>query len=349
MRRLTATAAVGLVGLSLVAVGATTSQARTAAPRATLAAATLRVGVSTVLYDSPGATVPAIVTVYNAPAGHQVAISATSTAGSTVTCSGPVWRNPVRRSASRTCYLRLPNRAGSYTVKGTARVTAGTVVKVVSSAGSRPVKADGQASPIPMSAATVQQIERCHNATNDVWLTFDDGGSPAQVASILATLSRNNVKARFFFRGDWARANPTLLPRIKAAGHIIGNHTSTHRSLSRESTAAVLKQVDAGTAATGSPKLLRPPFGAGALTTKLQRDVQQRGYQLCRWTTDTYDWDSTTVPQMVERITYGDYRSAPVTAGGNILLHAHGKHTAPGLQKIINAVRAKKLRLQPLR
>jgi hypothetical protein len=52
---------------------------------------------------------------------------------------------------------------------------------------------------------------------------------------------------------------------------------------------------------------------------------------------------------MVERITYGDFRSAPISAGGNILMHGHAKHTAPGLQKIINAVRAKKLTLQPLR
>jgi peptidoglycan/xylan/chitin deacetylase (PgdA/CDA1 family) len=346
MRRHPAVTTVALVCLTLVAVGAGASQAKTTPPTASAA---LRVGVSTVQYDSPGGTVPTIVTVYNAPAGYQVAISATGIGGATATCATGWWRNPVRNTVSRTCYLRMPNRAGSYNLRGTAKLTKGKSVRVVSAASARPVTADGKPSPTPMSAATIRQIERCGNTTSNVWLTFDDGGSPAQVASLLATLKRNNVKARFFFRGDWARKNPTLLPRIKAAGHVIGNHTSTHRSMNRDSRATILQQIDGGTAATGTPKLLRPPFGAGAFTTRLQQEVKLRGYQLCRWTTDTYDWEGTSTARMVERITYGDQRSAPITAGGNILMHGHAKNTAPGLQKIINAVRAKKLKLQPLR
>lgn len=310
---------------------------------------TLRIGVSTVQYDSPGGTVPAIVTVYNAPKGYTVAITATGTAGSTVTCAGAVWRNPVRTTVSRTCYLRLPNRAGSYSVLGKARLTKGKVTRTVSGSGSRPVKADGKASPTPMSFPTIHQIERCYNTTGNVWLTFDDGGSTTQVNSILATLKRNNVKGRFLFRGDWARKNPALLAKIKAAGHVIGNHTSTHPALSRMKAESIKAQIDKGTAATGTPKLLRPPFGAGAFTTRLQQVVESRGYKLCRWSTDTYDWDGPSVSRMVERITYGDYRSAPIGAGGVILMHGHGKNTAPGLQRIINAVRAKKLTLQRLR
>jgi peptidoglycan/xylan/chitin deacetylase (PgdA/CDA1 family) len=200
-----------------------------------------------------------------------------------------------------------------------------------------------------MTMATIQQIEHCYNTTTDVWLTFDDSGSAAQVNSILATLKRNNVKGRFLFRGDWARKNPALFKTIAAAGHIIGNHTSTHPALSRMSEANVVAQITQGTAATGSPKLLRPPFGGGAFTTRLQQIAQKQGYQLCRWTTDTYDWDGTSTSVMVERIKFGDYRSAPVSAGGVILMHGHGEHTAAGLQAIIDTIRAKKLKLQPLK
>jgi peptidoglycan/xylan/chitin deacetylase (PgdA/CDA1 family) len=211
------------------------------------------------------------------------------------------------------------------------------------------VVADGKASPVAMTAAVIQQIERCSNTTDNVWLTFDDGGSKAQVTSILATLKRNNVKAQFFFRGDWARKNSALFAQIKAAGHVIGNHTSTHPALSRMGKTNLVKQIGAGTAATGTPKLLRPPFGAGAFTTRLQGVVQGQGYELCRWTTDTYDWDGPSTALMVERVKYGDYRSAPITAGGVILMHGHGKNTAPGLQEIIDTVKAKKLKLQPLK
>lgn len=78
------------------------------------------------------------------------------------------------------------------------------------------------------------------------------------------------------------------------------------------------------------------------------RTLSAHGYALCRWTADTFDWDGPGVEQMVERITYGDHRSPPVEAGGNILMHGTGTNTAGGLQQIIDAVRAKGLTLDPL-
>jgi peptidoglycan/xylan/chitin deacetylase (PgdA/CDA1 family) len=333
-----------LRGLASALAVAVTAVAATASANPAAAAAAPRIGVSAVQYDSPGGTVPTIVTVYNVPAGYRAAITATN--GSTVTCVDGVWVNPVRHTASRTCYLLLPNRPGSYNVQDSARLTKGATARTVTGAGSRPIKADGVASPVPMSLATIHRIERCSNTTSAVWLTFDDGGSATQVNSILGTLKRNKVKGHFFFRGDWARKNPALFRKIKAAGHVIGNHTSTHPALSRQGKAKVLSQISLGTAATGSPKLLRPPFGAGAFTTRLQGYAAAQGYQLCRWTTDTYDWDGPSVQEMAQRVTYGDYRSAPIRAGGNILMHGHGRNTAAGLQAIINAVRGKGLTLQ---
>lgn len=312
------------------------------------AAAPVRIGVSTVIYDSPGGTVSAIVTAYEVPADQQVKIWATGTGGATVACVGAVWRNPVGRTASRMCYLQLPNKAGSYNVRGSVQLTKGTAVRVVSGNGTRPVIADGVASPDPMPLERIRQIERCFNETSDVRLTFDDSGSAAQVDSILATLARNDVRGHFFFRGDWARNNPTLMERITTAGHVIGNHTSTHPPLSRAGVANILDQIDKGTAATGTPKLLRPPFGAGAFTTRVQKYAAARGYSLCRWTTDTYDWEGPSLQTMVERVKYGDAKSAPIEAGGNILMHGHGRNTAAGLQAIIDTVRAKGLSLERL-
>ncbi len=349
--RVVATVAAGcllLAGAGLgVAEGGTITTHATV--RAVAAKVALRVGVGGPQYDSPGGTVPTIVTVYGVPRSSAVTISATGTGGSTVTCAGAVWQNPVRHTASRTCYLRLPTKPGSYQVRGRAVVTTGSVTRKASGTGARPVVADGKPSPTPMTAAAIRQIERCSNTTKNVWLTFDDGGSKAQITSILATLKRNNVKGQFYFRGDWARRNPALFAQMKAAGHVIGNHTSTHPALSRLGKANLVKQIKAGTAATGKPKLLRPPFGAGAFTTRLQGVAKGEGYQLCRWTTDTYDWDGPSTALMVERVKYGDHRSPPITAGGVILMHGHAKNTAPGLQKIINAVKAKKLKLQPLK
>lgn len=308
-----------------------------------------RIGVSTIQYDSPGGTVPAIVTVYHSPGVSDVSITASGTNGSTATCPGPVWHNPVQNTTSRTCYLQLPNHAGNYTVQGSATLSKGSATRTVTGSAQRPIAADGKPSPTPMTPADIDRIERCGNTTKDVWLTFDDGGSNAQVTSILTTLKRNNVQAHFFFRGDWARKNPALMAKIRSAGHVIGNHTSTHRLLSRDGETKVLDQIDNGTRASGDPMLLRPPFGAGAFSTRLRQIAGNDGYQLCRWTTDTYDWEGASTQVMVQRITYGDSLSAPIGAGGVLLMHGHAKHTAPGLQQIIDAVRAKHLSLPPLR
>jgi hypothetical protein len=52
---------------------------------------------------------------------------------------------------------------------------------------------------------------------------------------------------------------------------------------------------------------------------------------------------------MARRVRFGDYRSASIAAGGNVLMHGTGRYTASGLQAIIGAVSDTGLRLEPLR
>jgi peptidoglycan/xylan/chitin deacetylase (PgdA/CDA1 family) len=199
-----------------------------------------------------------------------------------------------------------------------------------------------------MTVRHARQIERCFNRTDRIWLTFDDGGTRAQVLRILATLRRNHVRGHFFFTGIWGRGNPGLLRRIRREGHVVGNHSYSHPALSQESASGVLGQLDRGTRAAGAPKLLRPPFAAGALTRRLETLAAGRGYKLCRWTVDTYDWQGASTARMVERIRRGDELTPPIARGGNILMHGTAPHTSVGLQRIIDAVRAEKLVLDAL-
>lgn len=93
---------------------------------------------------------------------------------------------------------------------------------------------------------------------------------------------------------------------------------------------------------------MRPPFAAGALTTRLATLTAAQGYKLCRWTTDTYDWHGASAARMAERVRHGDHLTPPVAAGGNILMHAGARYTAMGLQEIIDAVRSQGLVLDPV-
>jgi peptidoglycan/xylan/chitin deacetylase (PgdA/CDA1 family) len=64
----------------------------------------------------------------------------------------------------------------------------------------------------------------------EVWLTIDDGPSPAHTVAILDLLDRFNARATFFVIGSRAEKNPHLLTEILSRGHEIANHTYSHPS-----------------------------------------------------------------------------------------------------------------------
>jgi peptidoglycan-N-acetylglucosamine deacetylase len=59
-------------------------------------------------------------------------------------------------------------------------------------------------------------------------LTFDDGPSPYNTPSVLATLAQFGVKATFFLVGVNVQSFPALARRIVDEGHEIGNHSVYH-------------------------------------------------------------------------------------------------------------------------
>ena len=64
-----------------------------------------------------------------------------------------------------------------------------------------------------------------------ITLTFDQGYENGYTAKILDTLKEKNVKATFFLLKDYAEKNPELVKRMIEEGHIVGNHSVTHRSM----------------------------------------------------------------------------------------------------------------------
>ena len=98
-----------------------------------------------------------------------------------------------------------------------------------------------------------------------VALTFDDGPSP-YTSKILAVLARHQVKATFFVVGKRVDQYPDLARRVVAAGHVIANHSYSHRNLNLETSADVaseLARTESIIARTTGvkPALFRPPFG----------------------------------------------------------------------------------------
>lgn len=160
-----------------------------------------------------------------------------------------------------------------------------------------------------------------------VVLTFDDQGSKAQVEAILDILKENLVKAIFFPVGKWAEQNTDLIDRMKAEGHLVGNHTYSHANLTKLSEEEIRSEIEHG----AGEGLLRLPYGQhNALVDAVAAEL---GYRIYGWNVDPEDWKDVTAREIVETV------MREVKPGSVIVLHLQGKHTAEALQHLIPLLR----------
>lgn len=299
--------------------------------------------------DSPGALVPLVATAHGTADGERVEFSIATAAadGTTIpgTCEGPQWRHPT--GLSQQCWVTLPAQAGAATAVASARLTSSAGV-ATTAPGKYAMTARG---PVAHAVAPEQrdQIARCGNTTDRVWFTFDDGfASAAAMRAVLDALAAANVRGRFFGLGEWARANPQLVAEIRRQGHLVENHSATHAWLNRLDADALRSEI-AGGPAGDEPRLLRPPYGAAAFTDRVRDEAAAQGYGVCFWTVDPRDWAGPDAALITARVRDGDEKTPPVAAGGVVLLHMTGEHTAEALPSVIAAVRAKGLEPESLR
>jgi peptidoglycan/xylan/chitin deacetylase (PgdA/CDA1 family) len=135
-----------------------------------------------------------------------------------------------------------------------------------------------------------------------VALTFDAGADRGYAEDILDRLAEDHVVAGFGITGAWARANPDLVRRMAADGHLVFNHTLDHRSftglsdslggLSAAARRAELDQADAIIAPLighSTRPFYRLPYGDD--DQHVASDVAPDGYsRKIGWTVDSMGW-----------------------------------------------------------
>jgi len=182
-----------------------------------------------------------------------------------------------------------------------------------------------------------------------VTLTFDDGPNGRYTSDILDSLKRHKVKACFFLLGENVEYYPDIAKRIKAEGHLIGNHTYSHRHLSRLGRKSITQQIELCEDAFKkilrlSPKFFRAPYGKYNDTAK--RVIRQQGYQLIGWGPAADDYKNPSPDTIVNRIV------SKTKDGSIILLHdgancRHGesrRNTVKALPEIIKTLKEKGFR-----
>lgn len=174
-------------------------------------------------------------------------------------------------------------------------------------------------------------------------LTFDDGPHPRTTPLVLDILRRRNLKAVFFVLGIQAMKYPELLKQIHEEGHIIGNHSFSHKNLARVTSEKLEEEISRTSEiiekVTGKkPEYMRPPYGA--MNKSVLRSVHQHGMKIVLWTVDPKDWQQKSETGIVRSLekqlgfARGDFK------GGAVLLHDIYPSTVRALEPFLDRIAA---------
>lgn len=166
-------------------------------------------------------------------------------------------------------------------------------------------------------------------------LTFDDGPNPAWTPRLLDLLAENDVRATFFLVGQFAEAEPALVRRIVAGGHLIGNHSWSHPNLALSAARRVTEELTRTSATleqiTGAPvKYFRPPYGARR--PFVLRTAVRLGMVPVTWNAMTTDWKDPSADAIAGRLTSRIDGLERRGWAANIVLH-DGSHRGLGADR----------------
>jgi len=171
---------------------------------------------------------------------------------------------------------------------------------------------------------------------NYIAITFDDGPHPQNTPRLLDILRARNVKATFYVIGRSVDLYPQVVRRTVAEGHEIGNHSHTHRLLSKLGDSELRLEMsrcqDAIVRAAGvRPRTMRPPYG-GLLQRQRELVHSEFGYPTILWSVDPLDWKRPGPSVVTSRMLAG------TTPGGILLAHDLHSQTVDAMPATIDGL-----------
>ena len=128
---------------------------------------------------------------------------------------------------------------------------------------------------------------------NKILLTFDDGPNPGTTEKILELLGSLNIKALHFCIGNNIKQHPGLTNELISEGHTIGNHTLSHKFLTRITTEAAKTEIEQVNSILTDEfnynvKHVRPPYGRFNLSVR--KLLNKTNLKVVMWNLVTYDY-----------------------------------------------------------
>ena len=141
-------------------------------------------------------------------------------------------------------------------------------------------------------------VWRKENSENNIWLTFDDGPTPEVTPYILQVLKHEKIKATFFLVGEQIEKFPNLVNDILSDGHLIANHSYSHKNGWLTSKKKYLKDIESCQELIPQNKLFRPPYGK---ITTAQISLLKEKYKIILWDVLSWDFSKKTTPKRVKQ------------------------------------------------
>ena len=172
--------------------------------------------------------------------------------------------------------------------------------------------------------------------TKKLWLTFDDGPHPDVTPWILTVLNTAQVKATFFLVGSQMEKFPELVNAIKKAGHLIANHSYSHKNGWVTDNNTYFQDIERCQKLMPENNLYRPPYGK-LCCTQIQK--LKKKYQLILWDILSMDFSKTITKSRIKNNVLNN-----VENGSIIVFHNNQKsfnNLKPVLMETISELKSK--------
>lgn len=196
-------------------------------------------------------------------------------------------------------------------------------------------------------------IDHCHASPEAeekvIYLTFDAGYENGNVAKILDVLKEEEAPAAFFILGHLIQHDTDLVKRMAEEGHLVCNHTVSHKDMSLLDDAAFLEELrlleSLYTEKTGyrMASYYRPP--EGKFSKENLACAQKNQYKTIFWSFAYPDWDNAHQPALekAKKIILENAHNGEV-----MLLHPTSDTNAAILKDVIRTLRTEGYRFGTL-
>ena len=176
-----------------------------------------------------------------------------------------------------------------------------------------------------------------------IYLTFDAGYENGNVEKTLDALKKHDVKAAFFVLPHFITSNKDLITRMINEGHLICNHSTSHRDMSKLTSAekfaeelTEIEEIFKDQTGFEMSKFYRPP--EGRFSEENLKFANDLGYKTVFWSLAYADWDNNKqmAPEKAKELILSRIHNGCV-----MLLHPTSDTNAAIMDDLITELKAK--------